>query len=39
MNISKKPDNTKRPVTFRLSKSEYKNVSTLADELGYEEAR
>ena len=34
MNISKKADNSKRPVTFRLSKSEYNNVSTLANELG-----
>lgn len=35
MKISKKTqDNTKRPVTFRLSKTEYNNVSNLADELG-----
>jgi len=34
MEISKKQDNTKRPVTFRMSLSEYKNVSNLADELG-----
>lgn len=34
MQISKKQDNSKRPVTFRMSLSEYKNVSNLADELG-----
>lgn len=34
MKISKKSDNSKRPVTFRMSKTEYKDVSNLADDLG-----
>ena len=34
MKISKKQDNTKRPVTFRLSNSEYRNVTALAEDLG-----
>ena len=33
MKISKKQDNTKRPVTFRLSNSEYRNVTALAEDL------
>ena len=35
MKINKKyQDKTKRAVTFRLSKTEFNNVSNLADELG-----
>lgn len=34
MNILKKKDNSKRPVTFRLSKSEFRDVTDLADDLG-----
>ena len=35
MEINKKTqDKTKRPITFRLSGTEFKNVSNLADELG-----